>query len=95
VFLSQEAWAQDAAKHGLGVRLPSSAGEHVAGAGAGATAARPANRYKGGSMHEENDRAAICAITRSYPAKHPTKTQIVNKARTKPVDYHFRTLSKN
>jgi hypothetical protein len=91
VYMKTEAWAQDAAaNHGLGGGLPSSVGEHGAGAGAGATAARPI-AYRGGASHEENDRAAICAIIRDS-SEHLTKTQIANKAGTKANDYHFSKL---
>ena len=39
-------------------------------------------------MHEENNRAAICAVIRSSP-EHLTKTQIANKAGIKVDDSHF------
>jgi hypothetical protein len=44
-------------------------------------------------MHEENDRAAICAIIRDS-SEHRTKKQIANKAGTHSNDYHFRKLLK-
>jgi hypothetical protein len=44
-------------------------------------------------MHEENDRAAICAIIRDS-SEHLTKTQIANKAGTNMNDYHFVKLFK-
>ena len=44
-------------------------------------------------MHEENDRAAICAIIRDS-SEHLTKTQIANKAGTNLKDYHFVKLFK-
>jgi hypothetical protein len=91
VYLEPEAWAKAAAKDGMGTdrrRIPSlgfhgplpSAGEHVAGAGAGGAAVRSPIRYIGGPMGDEHDRLAIRAIIEAAHPVHLMRTQIANEA---------------
>ena len=79
-YMKTEAWAQEAANHGLGSHPLSSVGELSAGAGAGGAAVRSPGVYNGGSMFDEHDRLAIRAIIQHHMPKSLTVAKIAQLA---------------
>jgi hypothetical protein len=75
----------------LGVAAAAAAAARQTAAAAPPAARQTAGAYRGGPMHEENDRAAICAII-GDSSEHLSKTQIANKAGTEASDHHFKKL---